>query len=352
MSAEVFVTGMLRSGTSLLQTLLTNHPRATVVYQPFHQFHVDVKRAYLRERGLDDAVPLDDGRPGREGERAGFAAWLGERRFRAEESAGLFHDATAGKGGSVPSLPPPTPMEGTFMQLRAALLERLWERFPAGRSAALRGTKEILCEEFVPFLAGQGVRCVLVLRDPRGVVASASHGRYRDSVGDRYPLLMMVRLWRKSAASWLRLRAQPGVCCVRYEDLVGDTAGCLSLLADGLGLEPFPAGFGADGLVDHEGKPWTGNSSYADLRGVASSSAEHWKTLLAPAEQRFIAACCREELAATGYPLPADIGVDDIAGFVEDEAGVRDAYLLRHRLDAAARTGECARFTRAAEFPA
>ena len=45
-------------------------------------------------------------------------------------------------------------------------------------------------------------------------------------------------------------------------------------------------------------------------------------------------------------------GVGDIADFVEDETGVRDAYLLRHRLDDAMRAAECARFLDATGAPA
>jgi hypothetical protein len=345
MSRELFISGMLRSGTSLAQAIITSHPQATVVYQPFHQFHVDVKRAYLGDLGVGAQLPLDDGTSGRERERAGFSEWLGLRRFTKGEASDLFAAAATGKGGSMANLDMPTPRSGTFLELREMLLHALWARFPnAGRTAYL-GTKEILCEEFVPFLAGSGVDCVLVLRDPRAVVASAGQGRYRESVGDRYPVMMMLRLWRKSAAWWLRLRAKPRVVCLRYEDLALDTDATLAMLAERLGIAPFPPRFGAAGLRDHDGKPWTGNSSHADFSGIGDEPVERWRSRLGTAESRFIAACCRAELVATGYAIPGDLGIADIAGFSEDEQGVRSAYLEHHRLDAETRAAEAERFT-------
>ena len=46
----LFVTGMLRSGTTLLDKLLSIHPQALVHSQPLTPLYVKVKRAFLQTR--------------------------------------------------------------------------------------------------------------------------------------------------------------------------------------------------------------------------------------------------------------------------------------------------------------
>lgn len=331
MTRRVFVTGMLRSGTTLTQVLLTNHPQAWVAYQPFHQLYVDAKQRYLDECGLAISPPLDDGAPGApDPER--FVAWLEHHRFDETDANALARRATGGKGGSMARIAERLSAgPGTFAEVRDALHASM-ARCLGVPCRDVMGSKEILCEEFLPALVAAGVRCVVVIRDPRAVIASANHGRYRDSVGDRYPLLMLVRLWRKSAAYWLRLRGHPLVKAIRYEDLVGSTDAVLADLAQWLGIAAFPPGMGSAPLLDHDGNPWQGNSSFVDSAGVQRESTERWRELLDASEARFIEACTYRERALLGYPAPGLPDDRDIRGFVEDEAGVRPAYLARHAL--------------------
>lgn len=342
MTRQVFVTGMLRSGTTLTQVLLTNHPQAWVAYQPFHQLYVDAKQRYLDECGLAISPPLDDGAPGSpDPER--FVAWLEGHRFDEADAKALARRATGGKGGSMARIADRlSARPGTFAELRESLHASM-ARCLGLPSRDAMGSKEILCEEFLPALVAAGVRCVIVVRDPRAVIASANHGRYRDSVGDRYPLLMLVRLWRKSAAYWLRLRGHPLVRAIRYEDLVDSTDAVLADLAQWLEIDAFPPGMGNAPLRDHDGEPWQGNSSFVDSAGVQRESTERWRDLLDAPEARFIEACTYRERALLGYPAAETPDGRDILGFAENEAGVRPAYLARHALTHDARLAESLR---------
>ena len=70
MGRRVFITGMIRSGTTLAQTLLTNHPDAFGVYQPFHQLYIDVE-AVLPRIPWHRSFPSPWRRNGRDRRRAG-----------------------------------------------------------------------------------------------------------------------------------------------------------------------------------------------------------------------------------------------------------------------------------------
>lgn len=340
---QVFVTGMLRSGTTLIQTLLTNHPRLFVAYQPFHQLYVDVKQMYLEENGVSRLLPLDNGSPAGGAERAGFLSWLESRRFDASEVERLAERATGGKGGGIAELGRLQASPGSFMEVRESLHGSMALR-ATGRLPDVIGSKEILCEEYVPALLGAGVRCVLIIRDPRGVIASANNGRYRDMVGDLYPLMMLIRLWRKSAAYWLKYRNHPMVMAVRYEDLSAGPDHILAEMARWLGVEGFPEGLARTPLKDHSGRAWSGNSSFGDRSFVDPSTNDSWRDLLSNRDLRFISACTKRELDAIGYPVPADIGPEDIRGFVEDTDDVRAAYLEAHAIDDSVRREELDRF--------
>ncbi len=205
-----------------------------------------------------------------------------------------------------------------------------WRRGLRGDHVDVLGSKEVLCEEYIPALLEHGVRCVLIIRDPRGVIASANNGRYRELVGDRYPLMMLIRLWRKTAAYWLKYCRHPLVKAIRYKDLAADPRHVLEELTAWLGIDRFPEDSNRTPLKDHFGRPWSGNSSFGDRATVDSSSNDSWRRLLAHREQRFISACAWRELNAIGYPVASDIGSDDVRDFFEDTRGVRVAYLAQH----------------------
>lgn len=343
---QVFVTGMLRSGTTLAQTLMTNHPDMLVAYQPFHQFYVDVKRLFLERHAIVRPLPLDDGDPARRPEQDRFLAWLGEHRFDAAQAAELASRATTGKGGGLPGFADLPATGGTFFDLWRSWHAVLAARLADGR-AALAGSKEVLCEEYVPALRAAGIRCVLVVRDPRGAIASANNGAYRAMVGDRYPLMMLIRAWRKSAAYWLRLKDDPGVLALRYEDLVESPDETLASLASWLGVAPFPENIAQGPFRDHWGRPWSGNSSFGSKPGVDRTAARGWERLLGEREQHFIAACTHLELARLGYPVQRAPREADIADFREDTRGVRTAYLADHPVDNDARRYELERLASA-----
>jgi hypothetical protein len=341
---QVFVTGMLRSGTSLLQTLLTNHPDLFVAYQPFHQLYVDAKQMFLDEQGWQRLLPLGDGMDAASDEPDRFAEWLASRSFDSDEVTNLAARATTGKGGSATDLPSgPLPGGSTFLELREAMHARLAAQF-GKEDAAHIGSKEVLCEEYLPALAAAGVRCLLIVRDPRAVVASANHGRYRELVGDRYPLLMLVRLWRKSAQAWLAMAGYSGVTVLRYEDLVSRTDSVLDAIAGSLCIPAFPCDLMHSPLRDHRSQPWKGNSSFGDKATVDAVSDSTWKTMLSDAEVHFIEACTWPEMAALGYAPGSAPQRSAIAEFAEDTTGVRPGYLRHYALDVGNRDIELGRW--------
>ncbi len=324
---QIFVTGMLRSGTSLLQILLTNHPKIFLAYQPFFQLYIDTKKMFLKQYELSKLLPLGDGMDTSTDERALFTQWLISTTFNTKDIKILSTEATQGTGGSATSLPVNINLDsGNFFEIRQELHQHLSKNYPKEASTYI-GSKEILCEEYIEPLISKGDRCLLIIRDPRAVIASANNGNYRQAVGDRYPILMLIRLWRKSAAYWLALRNNPAVFTVRYEDLVQNPEQIMNQISNWLNLPKFGTNVFNDVLYDHTGKVWKGNSSFGDMAGIERTSESSWKTMLTDKETKLIEACTNSELSSLGYQCSTFPQRESIESFVEDTEDVRKSYL-------------------------
>ena len=108
----------------------------------------------------------------------------------------------------------------------------------------------------------------------------------RPARGGPKPTLLNLRNWRKSVAVALALEGRPGFAWVRYEDLVSSPSPILDGIARTLGIDAFSWRPG-DGVENHGGQPWPGNSSHHDVHGVSQASVGVWRT------------CCRTTLAST-----------------------------------------------------
>ncbi|MGH8735955.1 MAG: hypothetical protein ACREVC_01175 [Burkholderiales bacterium] len=356
MSRYCFITGFLRSGTTLVEKLVHALPGACIGPQPFPFLYYDAKRAFLRTRGIEDErYPLGHLFGEDRYRLADFEAYLAHHRVArealAESFAGMQHysgwklPAMASRAGHVG--------EGSFAEVYRALCDGL----PAilGREGSdLRGAKEVFCEEFIPYFLCQGVSVILVLRDVRDVLASLKFGGGA-TYGDRgLPLLHIVRQWRKSVAFALEFSGTRGFHSVRYESLVASVRTELDQLALHLG-SPLAAAGAIDDLRDQDGRSWEGNSSFAPVRGVSRDPVGRFADKLPPSWVAAAEALCGPEMTAMGLVPSCGSGSAeedvaealarvareiDVAGPGASLAAEIDAERRRARLLAHGRAGE------------
>lgn len=319
-SGLVFVTGMQRSGTTLLEKLLASHPQLSVLSQPFPYLFLEVKRAFLAAR---------DGGP----ERYPLGHLFGERRYRPEDLGAFLATLRLERSTLRRLFREMERVDGQYTRVDSAALEAVLDRVGAGDFAdtlaglyrglahrphpAAAGGKETTCEEFLPGLLDRGACCALVIRDPRDVLASLNHGAGSVHAGRPKPTLFNLRQWRKSVAFALHLEGHPRFVWLRYEDLVADPLTGLGRLTDILGVGPFAEDAFVDGLRDQRGEPWRGNSSHAATAGVSDASVGVHRRLLPSAVARAVEALCYPELRRLGYPVTLEW---------EDVPGVVDAF--------------------------
>jgi len=313
--AALFVTGAQRSGTTLLEKLLGAQDEISMLSQPFPLLFAEVKRQFL---GGAQAYPLGH--------------LFRESRYRPEELAAFLRAWRTSAAELEPLFVTMEDFSGQYTRFTPEERRRAFTEIGAGhdfadvvalltRSLARRdaewfGSKETICEEYVPFLLDRGFRCALIVRDPRDQLASLNHGRGRDFGGMTKPTLFNVRQWRKSTAIAVAMDGRPHFARCRYEDLVTDPATVLRQVASSLGLGPVQA---PEELHDSDGNVWRGNSSHGEHLGVGTSSVGTHRRLLPEGVAAFVEATCLPELQQLGYETsmtPAD-AIRTIETFVE-----------------------------------
>jgi len=321
----LFVSGMFRSGTTLLGRMLNAHPRIAVASDPYLPFFKALRSREAADLGIASSPdePLGDYYFDRDQGRL-FAAIQQCRLERALDEAELPALRQRLRAYGQPYAPLVSPgletlAGATFAKLFDAMLE-LVARHYGKAGAAYVGFKEVWADEFIPCLARSvpGAKFLQIVRDPRAVCAS------KNVTGSRYTWLFMARQWRKLAALAWRYQRQPGVDVkvIRYEDLVSEPLQSTRDLCAWLGVDHSPQMSDPAAFVDGQGKPWIQNSSYGQgAQEFARSGVDKWRGSLGPRELALIETLCGPEMLLHGYRP------DRLRGTI-DEGLLRDPPLV------------------------
>lgn len=200
----------------------------------------------------------------------------------------------------------------------------------SGTDTAFVGLIDTWIIDLLPALARSypEAKFVIVLRDPRGVVASML--KFLDTAPETVGnILSILRQWRKYVAMAHIFGQQPlfadRLKVVRYEDQVGDPEQFACDLCDFLGT-PYRAAMTNPATYEHHAGrgTWRGNSAFApQLDGIDSAIAKRWHRTLHPSGLAAIEYCCGPDMEICGYipinqpqqlassPLPLAFLVED-----------------------------------------
>jgi len=306
----LFVTGAGRSGTSLLDKLLSAHPRVAVLSQPLPLLYVALKRRFLEDRAACGAAvaeallsyPLSDLFDEHYTDPGLFTDYLTTQRLAPDWLAGVLRTMADYDGQY---FKPDKPVEALVPETPLTLADFLTfyaRKALGGDKEAYLGAKETFAEAYVPYFLSSGTKVILLLRDPRDVVASVFTGRGPELAGAGRPLLFVLRQWRKSVAFALAYRSNPNLRVLRYEDLVGDPRATLDGIAEWLGRGAFPEGLDGAELRTLDGAAWTSNASHRATRRISSGSVGAHRRLLSERARRAIDVLCGPEMRTIGYP--------------------------------------------------
>ena len=285
--SPIFVVGVGRSGTSLVQSMLAAHSQ--VAFPPETQF----VRRYVGRRRLERCYA-----------RGGLAAV----RSVLEADARLRRLGL--DLGRVLARCTDTPFS------EAAVYEMLLTAFSEEHGKPRMGDKDPRCIELLPLLARHWpeAHVVHVIRDPRDVLASkkkAAWSRHRSPLVHVFANRVQLRTGRRDGQRLYGSRYHEVV----YERLLADPVAVLRDLAGRLGL-PYEAGMleftgAAKALVAAEELPWKRET----LGGLLTGNVGKWRRELPPWEAVLAEEVCHEgvTLAASGERAPRLRLVDRLA---------------------------------------
>ena len=163
------------------------------------------------------------------------------------------------------------------------------------------GTKAGWCEQLIRPLAKTFPNMVFIniIRDPRAIVAS--NYAFEKVTTARYPLPFHVRDWRKTVYYTWKFRQEDEalssrVTSVKYEDLVENPREILDGIARFLSVR-------YDDAMLHRSfkKPNTSHKDTVDTRKISTQFTQKWKAILPESVVSQIEACCGREMGAVGY---------------------------------------------------
>ena len=318
-----FVVGAGRSGTTLLRSLLSAHPRLAVTPETH----------FLKRCQVWGDLPNDS--PGDFG--AFWDKYVASTRF-----ADLGVDAADVRR----RLNDPPTLSGIFAASLAAYLDR------CGKQRV--GEKTPGHVRFLPTIWGwwPDARVVLIRRDPRAVVASQLRSPWvAQRLGGGAALGRRAHEAARYAGDWAQIHQEieprhagdDRLLTVSYEALVTDAEASLREICGHVGEDFDPAMLtgrdkeavpeaGGDGPADENWQAWRKDHHARTLRPVTPASLEKWRAELSDLEVGIVESRCLPGMRAAGYE-PAQSAARRVLGGLA-RRGVLGAGKVERRLRA------------------
>lgn len=316
---KILITGMSRSGTTLMDRWLNALPGCTIHSQPLpylfrhakQRFYEAIKRAPLKYPFCqffgEDWYDIN-----------WFEGFLNNWLIKPEEIRSLLVEMQEWSGQKtkifdIDAVLPNGPV--SFSDAVSHILNGL----PVRNRSPHIGLKEILCEEFVPTLAAQGWKIILIIRNPLDVLSSIQFGGGAKFTGARRPTLFHLRNWRRSAQIAALAASEPNVHVVRFEDVILRSESTLRSIVTFLGLE-WQESFLQVSLKNPDGATWTPNTSFknrtANQALFDQNAVNHFLEVMPQIMRRYIEVLCAAEMNYFGYEHK-DHGFEAVENFSE-----------------------------------
>ena len=342
LNEHIFITGMPRSGTTLLDKVLSYHTEVTVHSQPLPLLFSEVKSLFLESIGNAGVYPLSDMVHKNYYKPEQWFTFLHDFSVDADLYKRLSHSMSS-FSGQYTRLDHPL---AYLKEFKAASVSEFVKSYLSelGNTSKMVGLKETWSEEYLPYFLANGFKCILIIRDPRDVICSLNFGQGREYGGRVKPLLYNIRSWRKSVAFALAMSEESQIQIIRYEDLVSKPEEIIPQLFNFLAVESCDVEGLVSNVVDQSGKKWRSNSSHSQVNGISNSSIGRYKEYLTDEVIEFVEACCFHEMKYFSYDV--EVGPDRISQVIEEynsEEQIEREELVSYRWSASRRDEELKR---------
>lgn len=281
-----FITGCYRSGTTLVEKFVNTQNSAFSLYQPFNFLFIELKKEYNninkietdKHLGFNYETEFDINK---------FTNFLSQKKITSENIENMlsleneiikkYSDFDLGN------------LAGLDVITCFKIL--IQEITPKTKSITTKGSKEILCQEFVPYLIENGIKVILVCRNPVDVIKSLNFGSKASIfTGGIRPTLLNLRNWREPVVIYRKNEGHPNILFIKLENFINDLETRKSILSF-LNCEMSHSSL--KNLVDEKNKLWSRNSSF--------SNNEKRSFKLSSSLIDYVEAVCFNEMNFVGY---------------------------------------------------
>lgn len=305
-----FISGYVRSGTTLLDKLLCNHPNISALSQAFPSLFIAIKKRFLKKINADSYYSLSHYCGEKCYTPCDFFSFLNNELISADY---INHTLNSGYSGQYTKVSVPNLNEMTFIEWYKMLVFENKHRL----NANVIGDKEVLCEEYVPYFVKNNIKVVHIIRDPMDVVNSIYFGGGKKYIGSIKPILFTLHNWRKSAQLALQLSKHPNFLLVHYEDLVTNQKSALNHVFSFLEVENEALSILSNKMRDQAEKIWFSNSSFQSTNNVNVNRIGGYRKNLSTSLIEYINVICYPELEQLSYRVLSGNGTDVINKFTE-----------------------------------
>ena len=335
---HLFITGIFRTGTSLITAALNAHNNIFVGWQPYLSFFKACRNKFFSEivkKNIDPDYPMGILHVENDYERELMSNIFDIIDFSQSEVNEILNDIKqyllAHEKEMNKKMKPKVLVnyldaiqKGTAGEVFVQLLTRLSlvSREMNDDPTEIIGIKETFCEEFIePILNYWRLRpfVIHVIRDLRAVVASRNYGKYFMETGTKYPLLFIIKSWKRSVAYHQFNRQKSRYMMIQYEDFVHNFEAIAKALCAMLDIRYSEKMIDVNKYHDREGNKWQPNTSFERLSRIDRASIDTWRSVLSPQEIEVIEFFCQKEMRDLGYQLETkQFDRARILGFHED----------------------------------
>ena len=326
----LFVTGIARSGTSLLTRMLSAHSQIEMAVDAFLPVYRSIRDAIACNAGLqvrggpledtyfnDDSIKLLDRIEASNLDiRLDAAEWPGVREQLLSRASDHASDLCPSLSQLV-SIP-------SFHELFLELLNIVSNVRMVDPNGWV-GAKDVWTIDFMAPLARSfpDACFIVIIRDPRACVASNDAAKGTDQFGHN---ISYARHWRKNVVRALHYQTLPifsnRFALIRYEDLVQSPEPTAIALTQLLKLNFEPQMLNPESYYDHTTREtWKGNSSFESPTVIDDRPINRWRHTLDDATTKTVEFLCGPEMQMMHYDL------DDWSSIGRAQTGVLEYFL-------------------------
>ncbi len=297
---SILITGMSRSGTTMLEKMISSHTDAEILSQPFPLLYRYLKQTFYIQYNYDKSYYVfNKFYNERFYTLLDFENFLNHYSINSDEIDVIFNKMKGWEGQWTKISDWEILLENYKSTNFKDLYNILLQHYASSDKYKIIGSKEVLIEEFIPFFVSNNIRVIIIIRDPRDIITSLNVGKGTTYGGKHRPTLFHLRNWRKSVAIANTFINHKNLLIIRYEDLIDFDKKTLNLITHFLDISDFSSSHFENGIYKKNGEMWAANSSIDNL----TLRRQKYKHFLDENTIKYIEFICEPEMKLMKYKL-------------------------------------------------